>query len=199
MTEINAVRGLWPRGFIDYNRAWPVGINYYADPNRKPQIAVEDENLAIFYEFYHTRIDNIITHVINKFCVSSCLLLDFHGFTAQPPYGEFDLILGTGNRKTIFFNDIDVLLYEFFSQKGYKVFLPREESQGRLEDEYAADFTTRHYAEKFGINAIQVEIHSKFRNREGEESGKKLSKDFAGFFAKIVSQGYRRSCCNYFD
>jgi len=178
--KINAVRGLFPRDFIDYNRSLE-GINYYPLSQNEAQTALDDmAGLQCFYDYYHQAIARLLIKAIRIYGKKSCLLIDLHGFAKQPSHGEYDLIFGTGNRITVNSN-IDQAMAAFFSDRGYRVFLPAEEAIGPLEDIYSADFTTRHYAEKFGIDAIQIEIAKKFRTREGEEIGKKLSTDLAKF------------------
>ncbi|HSR88836.1 MAG TPA: N-formylglutamate amidohydrolase [Candidatus Udaeobacter sp.] len=178
---INAVRGLFPRHFIDYNRS-PQGINYYPLSQKKAQTAFDDESLQPIYDVYHEAVADLIMKSILKYGKERCLLIDLHGFTTQPPYGDYDLIFGTGNRVTINNSSIDQLLADFFSARGYKVFLPLPASMGPLEDWYSADFTTRHYAQRFGIDAIQIEVAKRFRTEEGVDAGRRLSVDFAEFF-----------------
>src|SRR5262245_39176146 len=40
--RINAVRGLMPRTFVDYNRSWPEGINYYPLSKNEAHTALDD-------------------------------------------------------------------------------------------------------------------------------------------------------------
>lgn len=181
---VNAVRGLMPRTLIDYNRAWPVGINYYPHTQKDVHTALDDVRLVQLYQQYHVTIDEILNRIVDKFGREDALLLDLHGFSKQPPYapeGGYDLILGTGNRLSVLYGNIDVKLAEYMTNLGYKVFLPKEMSLGPEEDYYSADFTTRHHSEKHRINAIQIEIASRFRNKDAHELGQKLSKDFAEF------------------
>ncbi len=178
---VHAVRGLFPRSFIDYNRS-PEGINYYPLSQEKAQTAFDDDSLKSIYDSYHHAIANLLTNAIAKRGREKCLLIDLHGFTNQPSYGEYDIILGTGNRITIHNSNIDQLFSDFFSARGYKVFLPLEAAIGPLEDKYSADFTTRHYAERFGVDAIQIEVARKFRTIEGADDGRRLSVDLADFF-----------------
>lgn len=176
----NAVRGLFPRHFIDYNRS-PEGINYYPFSQKEAETAFDDTRLRHIYNHYHQAVAKLLTKAIRTYGQERCLLVDFHGFTKQPLHGEYDLILGTGNRTTVN-SSIDQALADFLSDRSYQVFLPVEETIGPKEDLYSADFTVRHYAEKFGIDAIQIEVAKKFRVLGKKEIGQKLSADMAEFF-----------------
>ena len=183
-TKVHSVRGFIPRGMIDFNR--------YITSNEKKifgcketQIAFKDNQLRVFYDQYHSSIDRLLESSIEVFGGKRVLLLDFHGFNRQPSYGEYDIILGTLNRKTLY-SDVDQLLYDYLMQKGYRVFLPKEESviHGKV-DFMNGQFTVYNYSMKYKVSAIQVEIHSRFRVREGADMGRQLSVDFAEFFAHI--------------
>lgn len=165
---VNAVRGLFPRSFIDYNRS--------------PNIAFTDGSLKNIYDSYHQAISDLIKCSMVKYGREKCLLIDLHGFTAQPSYGEYDLIFGTDNTATVKNLCVDRLLANFLTDRNYKVFLPLEKPIGLLPDKYNAGFTVRHYAEKFGIDSIQIEIARRFRTVEGAEDGRRLSADLAEFF-----------------
>ena len=188
---VSAIRGLIPRAFIDYNRSWPVGINYYPKKQKEADKALDDDKLADAYSYYHGEIDRLISLAIRKYGIEKCLLIDLHGFSKQPPYapeGGFDLIFGTGNRKTILYGNIDRKLYEFLRYHEYRVFLPEELSVDNEEDYYSADFTTRNHSETKKVNAIQIEVASKFRQKENVELGRKLSTVFAEFFSECYLQ-----------
>jgi N-formylglutamate amidohydrolase len=180
----NAIRGLLPRAFVDYNRSWPEPINYYPKTQKEVHTALDDERLSHLYIYYHDSISRILKGSINQFGKENVLLIDLHGFSKQPPYSPsvgFDLIIGTGNRATVPHGDIDIRFAQYMSKLGYSVFLPKELSLGLEEDYYSADFTTRHHSESLNINVLQIEIASKFRKKEGECIGKKLSADIAEF------------------
>lgn len=166
---MSAVRGLMPRTLIDYNRT--------------QDQAFDDARLAKAYLHYHASIERMLERVITEFGKEKALLIDLHGFTKQPfyaPEGGYDLILGTGNRASIVHGNIDEACAQYMSGLGYSVFLPREKKQNPVEF-YDGGFITRHYSEKFGINALQIEIASRFRKEGAVELGQKLSQDFAGF------------------
>lgn len=182
--NVNAIRGLMPRTLIDYNRAWPDGINYYPLTQKEVHTALDDMRLVQAYQHYHASIDRILERSIREFGKEKTLLIDLHGFSKQPPYapeGGYDLILGTGNRISVPYGNIDEMLAENMTSRGYKVFLPKDTSLGPEEDYYSADFTTRHHSEKHDINVIQIEIASRFRKPGARELGQKLSRDFAEF------------------
>ncbi len=186
--KANAVRGLMPRTLVDYNRAWPEGINYYPLTQKEVHTALDDVRLVEPYHHYHRTIDRLVKKSIKRFGREKTLLIDLHGFAKQPPYapqGGFDLILGTGNRITIPYGDVDVRLADHMMRRGHRVFLPKDESLGEIEDYYSADFTTRHHSERHNINVIQIEVASRFRSHESRELGQKLSRDLADFISSL--------------
>ncbi|MFA6536566.1 MAG: N-formylglutamate amidohydrolase [Candidatus Paceibacterota bacterium] len=183
--RVNAVWGQMPRALVDYNRAWPVGINYYPLTQKEVHTALDDERLLKAYQEYHAAIDRFLISATEKFGRTKVLLVDLHGFNKQPPYapkGGFDLILGTGNRASIHHGNIDEKLAKHLTDRGYQVFLPQDKHLGPEEDYFSADFTTRHHSEKHGVSVIQVEINSRFRMRDARALGQKLSLDLAEFF-----------------
>lgn len=185
--NVNVVRGLFPRHFIDYNRS-PGGISYGKFSQTESETAFDDERLLQSYNSYHDRIVKFLMEAIQRYGSEKVLLVDLHGFIKQPTYGEYDLIFGTGNRSTVR-SDIDKIFAHFMTARGYKIFLPTESIMiiGQ-NDKYDADFTTHYYAEKFGIDAIQIEIAKKFRVLEGTETGQKLSADMADFLKLYFSR-----------
>ncbi len=184
---ISVVKGDIPRGMVDLNRSWPIPRSYYK--GQKPQLALENSRYAPEYRQYHGTIGQLLEESINRYGKAGCLLIDLHGFAKQPDYapkGGYDLILGTGNRTSIYYGDIDLAMGEYLRHKGYEVFVPGDKSAThQKEDLYAAEFTTRYYATKYKINAVQIETAHKFRDKkQGIGIGPQLSKDLASFFEK---------------
>lgn len=163
--KVSAVRGLFPRGLIDYNR--PLAIY-----RKERETALIDPRLRHYYNHYHGTIAKLLKTAIGNYGRKECLLMDFHGFVEQPPEGEFDIILSSGKR-----NEVEEALNKFLSEKkkGYRVL------SALTGNEYGAGFTTLYYAEKFRINTIQIEIAKRFRTLKGREDGQKLSLDMAEF------------------
>ncbi len=189
LSSSHAVRGLMPRTLVDYNRAWPKGINYYPLTQKEVHTALDDARLVLAYLHYHMTIDRLIKRSLRQFG-NKTLLIDLHGFKNSPPYspeGGYDLILGTGNRITVPHGDVDKRLAEFMTERGYQVFLPTDITNGPQEDWYSADFITRRHSEKHRINAIQVEIASRFRESGAYALGARLSSDFAEFIRSHCS------------
>lgn len=187
----HAVYGLMPRALIDYNRAWPEGINYYPLTQKETHTALDDARLVKPYHHYHRTIDRLVSASIQKFGGNRVLLLDLHGFKNQPAYapeGGFDLILGTGNRTSIHHGEVDVALAQFMTNRGYRVFLPQDTAVGPVEDSYSADYTTRHHSEKHAVNAIQIEIAARFREQNAYAMGRKLSNDLAEFISSYCAE-----------
>lgn len=169
--KLSIVRPFFSRAFIDYNRS----------SNDPVEPASIDHRLQQFYSNYHNAIEYFIERALKVYGANRCLLIDAHGFKEQPFEGiDYDIILGTDHRKTIRSGfDIDKQLAFFLRHRGYQVYLPTEEKV--FGEKYSGAFTARHYAAKYRINAIQIEIARKFRTKNGLEFGIKLSKDFADF------------------
>lgn len=178
------IRGLCPRRYIDYNRPDP----RQPFPEETQAAFVDGEtNITArrIHQAYHGAIARRIETVVQYYGRDRCLLIDLHGFGKQPAYapeGGFDLIFGTDNRRTIHFGSIDEQLGDWLTRKGYAVFVPRSLPTGDkiddddlVEDWYSAGYTTRYYAQKYGINAIQIEIARRFRQKDATEAGRALS------------------------
>jgi N-formylglutamate amidohydrolase len=159
--EAYAIRGLFPRFLVDYNRP--------------PEI---DNKLVSSHNSYHEAIFSFIRMIRES--NAGPLLLDLHGFSRQQFAEEFDIILGAKNRVTVK-SDIDFRLAGFLREKGYRVFLPEEDNPDKNRSHYNGGFTVCHYSQEFGIDAIQIEIARHFRTKAGEERGKKLAHDLAEF------------------
>jgi N-formylglutamate amidohydrolase len=114
------------------------------------------------------------------------LLLDFHGFSSEPDHDEYDIVLGTDNRSTVF-SEVDRQLFEFLESRGYRILLSSKKKIKEDENRYNGGFTICHHSHEFGINAIQIEIARHFRTKEGEKRGKKLSYDLAEFVRENFS------------
>ncbi len=182
--SVDAVRFLMARMFVDANREVPTIENI--DSETRGQVAYDDMKLARVFAYYHEQIDYLLQRSICKFGQKNVLFLDVHGFGKQPefaPKAGYDLILGTANRSTINYGTIDVTFAEFMEGCGYTVFLPTETPIRPSGDPYSAGHITRLYAKKYSINVVQIEIASKFRQKESQEKGKKLAKDIAEFLA----------------
>ena len=72
---------------------------------------------------------------------------------------------------------------EYLKEQGYSVFIPTVNPvDGKTDDCFAGDFTTRHHSRTSEVNAIQIEVANRFR--EGEDAkilGPKLVKDLSDF------------------
>jgi hypothetical protein len=110
------------------------------------------------------------------------LLLDFHGFSRPAPYGDFDVIMGTGNRRTVT-NDTDTKLGEYLRGKGYSVFIPGLTTYIPGVDDYLDADHTVHAASRHGTDAVQIEVARRFREIGGEPLGRQLARHFAEFIA----------------
>lgn len=183
------VRGLMPRRFIEYNTGYPINTNYYPLSGKEKIAALADQRLIAQYQYFHDTIKRLIAESKKAFSLKECLLVDMHGFGNQPEYAPpvhgFDLILGTGNRSTIKHGNIDKHLAKYFSDLGYNIFLPQETNVREIEDAFNGGYIVRHHSKESNINAIQIEIAPRFRNRDGKDIGQKLAKHFTTFFSSI--------------
>jgi len=183
--SVDAVRFLLPRAYADANRALRGEPN--TDPDTRGQIALEDNRLITLYRHYRAQLCRLVERSIETFGREQVLFIDLHGFGRQPlkaPPGGYDLILGTAYRTTIPYGDVDLVLGTFAEERGYTVFIPNSSPSFLGGDPYSAGHTTRWFAQRYKINAIQVEIAHKFRLKENTELGKKLALDIAEFFSR---------------
>ncbi|MFA6515051.1 MAG: hypothetical protein WCT42_02175 [Candidatus Paceibacterota bacterium] len=170
----NAIIGLLPRSFVDYNRF-------------VPEVAYTDQKIKPFYGAYHNAIIETIERLKkNKKII---FLFDFHGFGKQPIDGmEFDVIIGTDGKTSPL--KTDKFLYDYFGDK-YKVFcagmkgLPKNESES-----YRGNTTNLWYYLKYKniLDSMLIEISPKFRSSKGEnskENGIQIARDFASYFKKV--------------
>lgn len=182
--RIDAVRFLLPRAYVDANREHPKSENL--DPDTQGQTAFDDVLLSPVYAHYHRLIARLIERSINAYGAECVLFIDMHGFGKQPriaPPNGFDLILGTANRATIQRGgNIDQFFAEFLSARGYCVYLPSEIPR-EGGDPYNAGHTTRFYAHRYGIDAFQIEIAKKFRERDSQAIGEALAFDIVSALA----------------
>jgi N-formylglutamate amidohydrolase len=169
---------------VDYNRAWPQGINYYPNSQTEIHTALDDVAFLSAYHYYHSMLDYFLSRAAQNFGIERVLLIDIHGFKNQPPYapaGGYDMILGTANKKNIPHGDVDDRLARCMTSLGYSVFLPEVAAVDAKEDCFVANYITQHHSTRHRINAIQIEIASRFRLPENREIRKKLSGDIAEF------------------
>ena len=169
---VNAVMGLLPRLFIDYNRLIP-------------EIAYNDKHLKVYYDYYHKCISKIIEKLL--LIHKNVILLDMHGFAKQPLSDHtFDFIIGSNNGETSP-NKIDSFIYEDMKDK-YHIFCASKDGLPSESDSYRGDTTNLHYYKKYNIDTLLIEISTKFRSRDvvnSKENGIKLANDFALTLKKL--------------
>ena len=121
----------------------------------------------------------------------SPVLFDLHGFVNQPPFGHYDLILGTAHRKSTP-SGIDVRFGDFMTDRGYAVYVPGETCiEGELFAAESPHTLTRKASQNFPtVDCIQVEIHQGFRTVEGRERGVELARDMADFVVEYTAANY---------
>ena len=184
-TRVDAVRFLMARAYIDANRELPSDNNL--DSDILGQTALEDRRLISVYRHYHRELCQLVERSITAFGAQRVLFVDLHGFGKQPGIAQpegYDLILGTANRSSIHHGEVDRAFAKFIEERGYRVFLPGEKPIIPQGDPYSAGHTTRWYAGRYSINAIQIEVSSMFRKRENKEQGERLATDIAEFFSR---------------
>jgi predicted N-formylglutamate amidohydrolase len=168
----NAVMGLIPRVFIDYNRLIP-------------EVAYVDQRLKVFYDYYHERVSRIIEKII--LIHGKAILFDMHGFGKQPLNDRtFDFIIGTNDGETSP-NKIDSFVYEQMKDK-YQIFCSGQDDLPTESDAYKGDTTNLYYHKKYNIDSLLIEISPKFRSKDvanSKENGIKLSEDFALCFKEL--------------
>ncbi len=196
---VDAVRCLMSRTYVDVNREMSGESNLA--PDTLGQTALDDPDLVTVYKQYYGELDRLIQASIREYGAENILLLDLHGFNKQPPFADdweiedsgpdewipWDLFLGTACRATINHGEVDRQFARAMWKRKYSVFLPKERPVFLNGDPYSAGHITRLYAGKYGINAMQIEIFSSFRQRESNERGRKLAADIAEF----LSANYR--------
>jgi N-formylglutamate amidohydrolase len=181
-TRVDAIRFLMSRAYIDANRALFQEENL--NSNTSHETALDDQLLLPLYQNYHRELQQLLERSMREFGTENILLIDLHGFKKQPRASRhYDLILGTAHRETIRHGNIDSEFAEFMRQKSYEVFLPDRQPASPEGDLFSAGQIVRCYAEKYRINAMQVEVASIFREKDAEGRGQKLARDMAEFLS----------------
>jgi N-formylglutamate amidohydrolase len=186
--SLAAVRLLMARAYVDGNRRMSGGKD---EPRTAVEdVAFEDPRLRSIYEKYHRLIATYLERSIALHGEYRTLLLDFHGFGRQPcfaPTPGFDVILGTANRTTVPYREVDRELAWHLERKGYSVFLPEEKSTVPGGNPYSAGYTTRYYSARYKVNAVQIEMAPWFRTQEDTVRRKELAKDMSEFLVTYLA------------
>lgn len=185
-SESSLIRWLLPRTIVDYNRRIDgKDYTFYQDSPQIIEPAFFDPWIELYYNSYHDSLSKEIQQAIDCFWKEAILLIDLHWFTSQPPYSPkwgYDLILWTWNRKTILHGEKDLELHEFLSKRWYKVFLPQKNPIiNWQEDKFDAWHITRYHSEVSWINTIQIEIASRFRQKDDKREWMALSENISEF------------------
>jgi len=171
----NAIMGLLPRAYVDYNRF-------------TPEIAYADQRLESYYTYYHERIGQLIQKLL--LIHQKVILLDLHGFAKQPIEGRtFDLIIGTNNGETTP-NKFDVQIYDRLKSE-YQIFCAGCDGWPKESEAYKGDTTNLHYHRKYGVDSLLLEISPRFRNptiENSREKGIKLAGDLARCFKELAER-----------
>jgi len=166
----NAIIGLLPRCFVDYNRF-------------VPEVAYADEKAKPFYEAYHQAISKTIEKLKKSW--SQLALFDLHGFGKQPLNDwEFDIILGTNGESSP--NGFDKFFYNSLKSK-YKIFCAGQAGMPLNESPlYCGDTTNLFYYKKYQLDGVLVEIAPKFRKEKS--LGRELSHNLALTFSELAKK-----------
>lgn len=150
---IDAVRFMAPRAYVDPNR--PLTCR-----DVRKGTALTDARLRPLYDRYHDEIGWLLHRSIRSHGAERVLFLDIHNYRrshrVQPD--DFDIYLGTKNRRTIFYEDVDIGFAMFMQERQYSVFLPGTLPVGPSCDPLNGGYTTRKVAEDFRINSLQIEF-----------------------------------------
>lgn len=132
-------------------------------PETRP--AFLDPNIKTIYQAYHQTITRMLK-LADGAKPNSSLLIDLHGFSTQPAYGEFDVILGTRNRRTIRPScKADIKMADLLRKAGISTFLPQKEPlHTDKPDRYNGGETIWRHGQN--RNAIQIEVDRKFRTED---------------------------------
>ncbi len=179
------VRWLLPRTIVDYNRHID-GREYrfYENGPMKIEPAFRDPRVTSSYARFHHSLSQELIRA--KSYTVQALLLDIHWFSRQPEYAPvwwYDIILWTGNRRSISItSDRDIRLACFLREKWYVVFLPSDRPlRSDKDDDFDAGHITRFHAEEKQVDAIQIEVASKYRDPKRWDLSKQLTNDLAHF------------------
>lgn len=160
------VRGLLPRSLCDYNR--PI----HAAPKNR---AVADKKLVTFYESYHTCVWELLDQAARRY--GKCYHLDLHGFDPERSGLAYDLVLGSHNGRTTL-REIDEKALYFFKNAGYKTKL------AKIGEKFSGGYSITQWMDR-GINALQLEISSRFRKMDSTHEGKKFAQDLRKFILSL--------------
>jgi N-formylglutamate amidohydrolase len=183
-----------------------VGVIYnqfnrrYLETNVPPDEAYRDQRLAAYYDSFHQKLAALISE--SSAVNGPCVLLDLHGFGAQPAYsppGGYDAILGTGNRSTVRVadktrpdekNDLDYQLRDELEKSGLSVFCPESEPVRKTPDPFNGGYLIRKHSENAELvaAAIQIELAYGIRDRADETNKKRDA------FIKATTAFIKRIC-----
>lgn len=178
-SPVTLVRGVLPRSHCDYNRPAPAKGQFRI--GEASDWAFDHPAIQPYWSAYH---DFIVSSLRTGTELGHRpLLLDLHGFSrakAPSEFQQYDIILGTGNRTTVF-TDVDCHFAQYLRRRGYRVFLPRRKPIRAIPDYLNGRFTVRNVAAILEIDAIQVEISDRFRSAGAREAGQMLTQHLASF------------------
>jgi N-formylglutamate amidohydrolase len=184
--QLSLVSLFLPRVILDPNRSIDVMRGSLSRTQRQKDPPFADPRLDAVFHRYHKSVSALLRGAMSTFG-SRATLFDLHTFGTQPPYaptGGFDVILGTGNRRTISKGEPDRKLAGFLRQHGYVVFLPEAEPVFATGDWFSGGFGVLYQAETLQVNTVQVEVTETIAC--DEVRSKLLAALLAEFFAEHV-------------
>ncbi len=196
LTLINGVSlkkyDLGPRDYWVSEIAKDIVINSQKLSGKSPTLIVQKIHRKAITEeiqkYFEDVCISLLKELVRRHIQNKILHLDLHGFINQPSFGEFDLILGTAHRKSLKGSNIDYLFSKFMGDKGYKVYLPQEIPKSGEKFTAEPEHTLVQKILKANIPnviSMQIEIASRFRRKEGQKEGEKLSQDIANYIRQL--------------
>lgn len=183
--------GKKPRDMAVRSLARDVFLQLYKETNEIPSLVIQRVNRRHITPQIKEYFDQTCIETVDSVRLQNgnALHIDLHGFTAQPVLGTYDLILGTGHRKSMSESKLDHELAEFMSQKGYAVYLP---TNSPIEGELYSASNSRTLVQRIlqaevpDTISLQIEIARHFRRSQTEGLGRQLAADLGDFIVTYM-------------
>lgn len=124
--------GSKPRDFAVRPVARDIFIHILRSSRKSPDLLIQRVHRSFIssqiQSYFENKVINFLSEPTSSYRgeMGKVLLIDLHGFTKQPEFGEFDLILGTGHRQTVGESSVDYDFSSFMMDRGYRVYVPSE-------------------------------------------------------------------------
>ena len=185
--DLNHLLDSRPRDIAVRRVARDIFIHILKTSKKQPNLIIQRVHRSRITEQIQSYFEDKSVSMLEEIAVDSKragLLLDLHGFTKQPSFGEYDLILGTNHRQTVGGTNADREFAGFMRQRGYEVYVPQETP---VDGELYGATDPRTLVQKArqqgpgNVVGLQVEIARHFRTRDATDVGQKLSGDMGDF------------------